>query len=645
MTRTPEQLAADTIRALSIDAIQKANSGHPGMPMGMADIGVVVWSKFLKVDPSDPTWVDRDRFVLSNGHGSMLLYSLLHLAGFPLPMEQIENFRQWGYETAGHPEVANEIGIDTTTGPLGQGFGTAVGMAVAEAHLRAIHGEGLVDHRTWMFCGDGDLMEGVASEAASMAGHLGLGRLVAIYDDNSITIDGTTDITFSEDVPKRFEAYGWQTITVDGHDREAIAAAIDEAVSDEDRPTLISCKTHIAYGSPNKIDTSGAHGSPMGADEIALIKEGMGWELPPFNVPDEVYALFAKGMQRGKDANAAWKARYDAADTASFDAYLNPGPVALSTPDVEAGFSVAPRQLSEAVIQELADLRPDVMGGSADLTPSNLTGMSSTSDFSADNPAGRYLRYGIREHGMGAIMNGITQHGGLRAFGATFFTFSDYVRPSVRLAALMGVPVIHVWTHDSFLLGEDGPTHQSIEHLESLRAMPGLHLWRPADAAEVAASWSAAINRTDGPTGLVVSKVGLPVRSVMADAETIAKGGYIKVDGTDAVIIATGSEVSIAEDAATLLAGEDTSVRVVSLPCVEVFEAQDDEYREEVLGSDLPVFTVEAGTTGGLARYVANGGVGMGIDHFGASAPAEVLAEKFGFTPDAVANTIRATLG
>ena len=373
MTRSTEQLAADTIRVLSMDAIQKANSGHPGMPMGMADIAVVLWSEYLNVDPSDPTWIDRDRFVLSNGHGSMLLYSLLHLSGFPLAMEELENFRQWGYETAGHPEVNHEIGIETTTGPLGQGFGTAVGMAMAEAHLRAIHGPDLVDHRTFVFCGDGDLMEGVSSEAASLAGHLALGKLIVFYDDNSITIDGSTDLAFSEDVPKRFDAYGWQTLTVDGHDRAAIAGAIDEALADSGRPTLISCKTHIGFGSPNKADTSGVHGSPLGADEIALVKDGIGWDLPPFTAPDSVYEFFEQAMTRGKQAHARWTARHAAVDTSAFDSYLDPEPVSLATPELEVGASVASRKLSEHVIQELAQLRPDIVGGSADLAPSNNT--------------------------------------------------------------------------------------------------------------------------------------------------------------------------------------------------------------------------------------------------------------------------------
>jgi transketolase len=649
MTRSIEQRAADTIRALSMDAVQKANSGHPGMPMGMADIAVVLWSKYLTVNPEDPTWRNRDRFVLSNGHGSMLLYSLLHLSGFPLSMEEIENFRQWGYETAGHPEYNPGIGIETTTGPLGQGFGTAVGMAIAEEHQRAVHGSDLIDHRTFVFCGDGDLMEGVSSEAASLAGHLGLGRLIVFYDDNEITIDGSTSIAFTEDVSARFSAYGWNTIMVDGHDRSAISDVIDQACASDDRPTLISCKTHIGFGAPTKVDTSSAHGSPLGPDEIAAAKAAMDWDLPPFTVPEDVRRFFTDSMDRGRDAHRGWHDRVQAARDADpervavFEAAWNPQPVDLDDPTIAPGASVASRRLSELVIQELAATRPDVMGGSADLAGSNNTMIASSGYFSKTNRTGRNLAFGIREHAMGAILNGITQHGGARAFGGTFLTFSDYMRPSVRLAALMGVPAIYVWTHDSIFLGEDGPTHQAIEHLAALRAIPNLHVVRPADAAETAVGWSHALNRTEGPTALILTRQGLPAPNVAPSHDSIRRGGYVRREGSDVVVVATGSEVAVAEGAAQILA-EDMSVRVVSMPCVEEFRAQTASYRSEILGEGLPVFTLEAAVTFGWSTFSLAPGTAIGIDHFGSSAPAAVLAEKYGFTPEAVAETMRNAL-
>jgi transketolase len=524
-----EQQAADTIRVLSIDAIQKANSGHPGMPMGMADIAVVLWSKYLRVDPTDPFWPDRDRFVVSNGHGSMLLYSLLHLSGFPLTMEDIEQFRQWGSETAGHPEYALALGIETTTGPLGQGVGTAVGMAIAEERLRAVHGQDLTDHHTYVLCGDGDLMEGVSAEAASLAGHLGLGRLIVFYDDNSITIDGSTDLAFSEDVPKRFDAYGWQTIAVDGHDREAIASAIDAAMADDGRPTLISCKTHIGFGAPTKQDTSSAHGSPLGTKEIADFKESIDWDLPEFTVSDAVYEYFASAMQRGIDARTHWEARYrglmenDPQRAADWDAGWDPDPVQLDAPDAQGGSKVATRNLSESVIQQLAQMRPDVVSGSADLAPSNNTLIAGSTDFSRADRKGRNFRYGIREHAMGAVLNGMTLHGGVRPFGGTFLVFSDYMRPSVRLAALMGEPAVYVWTHDSIFLGEDGPTHQPIEHLAALRVIPNLHVVRPADPTETAIAWEHAINRLRGPTALILTRQGLPVPETAPERDAMTR--------------------------------------------------------------------------------------------------------------------------
>ncbi|MCL1587337.1 MAG: transketolase [Actinomycetia bacterium] len=645
-----EQRAVDAIRVLSMDAIQKANSGHPGMPMGMADIAFVIWSKFLNVDPADPTWRDRDRFVVSNGHGSMLLYSLLHLSGFAISMDDLEHFRQWGYVTAGHPEHNPQLGIEMTTGPLGQGFSTAVGMAMAEEHLRAVHGADLTDHRTFVLCGDGDLMEGVSAEAASLAGHLGLSRMVVFYDDNSITIDGSTDLAFTEDVPARFASYGWQTLTVDGHDRAAIEEATLIALADTERPTLISCKTHIGFGAPTKVDTSSVHGSPLGPDEIAAAKATMGWDLDPFVIPDSVYEVFMEAMSRGRVMHAGWTTRVEEARTADLDrvsaweAVWEPSDVSLDAPQAEPGSKVATRKLSEAVIQQVAAQRRDIVGGSADLVPSNNTYIKGSHDFSRADRTGRNVRYGIREHAMGAAVNGLTLHGGARAFGATFLTFADYMRPAVRLAALMGTPSIFVWTHDSVFLGEDGPTHQPIEHLASLRIIPGLHVHRPADPAETAAAWQQSINRTDGPSAIILTRQGLPVPGNEPTMAKIERGGYVRVDGTDIVLVATGSEVPLASDAANLLAEQGISARVVSVPCVEVFNNQPDDYRAVVLGVNLPVFTIEAGSTAMWSAVARNGGLAIGIDHFGASAPADVLAVHYGFTPEAIAATVIETL-
>lgn len=647
MTRDVEQLAVDTIRVISMDAVQKANSGHPGAPLGMADIAVVLWSKYLTVDPSDPLWRDRDRFVLSNGHASMLLYSLLHLSGFPLSMSDISEFRQWGSVTAGHPEVDQRIGIETTTGPLGQGFSAALGMAIAEEHLRATYGSDLTDHFTYVFVGDGDLMEGISSEAASLAGHLALGRLIVFYDDNSITIDGSTDLAFSEDVPARFRAYGWDTVSIDGHDREAIDAAIADARSQTAKPTLIACKTHIGYGASTKVDTASAHGSPLGEGEIAGAKKAIGWELPPFEVPAEVYAFFRDSMGRGAAARSVWEARVAGSARDVVEAWnrsWDPDPVTLDAPAYDAGVSVATRKISEAVIQDVASIRTDLVSGSGDLAPSTNSLIKASHDFSASDRTGRNIRFGIREHAMAAVVNGMIQHGGLRAFGATFLTFSDYMRPAVRLAALMGVPSIFVWTHDSIFLGEDGPTHQPVEHLASLRAIPNLDIHRPSDPVETAVAWQESVNRVDGPSGIILTRQGLPVPVTGPDPVLVARGGYVRRDGSDVVLVATGSEVSLAEDAAELLSEHGISARVVSMPCVEVFSRQSHDYRSSVLSADLPVFTIEAGSTFGWNRFTAHGGTAIGIDRFGASAPAAVLAEKFGFTPHQVAETVRSAI-
>ena len=639
-----EKDVANAIRFLSVDAVQRANSGHPGAPMGMADIATVLWGKYLTVDPADPTWPDRDRFVLSNGHASMLLYALLHLSGFPVSLDDIKNFRQLKAPTAGHPEIEQHLGIETTTGPLGQGFATAVGMALAEEHLRNRFGPELVDHHTYAFVSDGDLMEGVASEAASLAGHLQLGRLVYFYDDNKISLVGPTEWSFSEDVPARFDSYGWHTVTVDGHDQGAIDEAITAALDDH-RPSLISCKTHIGYGSPNKQDTAGAHGSPLGDDEVALARQTLGWEHPEFFVPEAVYEWFDAAMERGRGAHAAWQRRLDAdPDRAEeWRRFQHPEAPAPSAPDHAAGSSVATRKISGQVINDIAARRPDLVGGAADLASSTNTIIDASSDFSATNRAGRNIRFGVREHAMGAIVNGITVHGGLRAFGATFLQFSDYMRAAVRLSALMKAPSIWVWTHDSVFLGEDGPTHQPVEHLAALRAIPGLWVVRPCDAGETAGAWNLALERTVGPTAIVLTRQGLEMPDTPTAPDMVRSGAHVVREGTDVTLVATGSEVPLARDAAAILAERNVSARVVSMPCVEAFAAQDDGYRSDVLG-DRPIATIEAGVTFGWASVVGGGALHIGIDHYGDSAPYETLAVEYGFTPDAVADRVAAWL-
>jgi transketolase len=638
--QSAEQLAVNTLKALAMDAVQKASSGHPGMPMGMADIAVTLWDKFLRVDPDHPEWPDRDRFIVSNGHGSMLLYSLLHLSGFPVSMDELKNFRQWKYHTAGHPEIDHALGIETTTGPLGQGFGTGVGMAMAEAHLRARLGSDLVDHHTYALVSDGDLMEGVSSETASLAGHFELARLVYLYDDNDISIDGSTDITFSENVSKRFESFGWHTEVIDGHERPAIAEAIESALAEEDRPSLIVCHTHIAHGAPNKQDTADAHGSPLGDEEIKLTKEAMGYPTdPPFHVDDAVYQFFTAAMERGRTAHKQWEERFDAADTTEWDAHHATAPVRLDGPGFELGDEMATRASSGKLFGEIAKKVPGFIGGSADLAGSTKTVIDSGRLFSRNDPTARDIPFGVREHGMGTVVNGMAIHGGLRPYGATFFIFSDYMRPAVRLSALMEVPSIWVWTHDSIFLGEDGPTHQPIEHLASMRAMPNLWVIRPADANEVIQAWEVALNRTDGPVALILTRQDLPT----LPKGSLERGGYVARDGTDVTIIATGSEVSAALQAADVLDEDSISARVVSLPCWELFDQQSADYRAEVLGT-APRVSVEAASVFGWERIVGTDGLSIGIDHFGASAPAEVLAEQFGFTPDAIAGKVKSFL-
>ena len=629
-----------------MDAVQAANSGHPGMPMGMADIAVVLWSKYLRVDPDNPEWPDRDRFVVSNGHGSMLLYSLLHLSGFPLSLDEIRNFRQWGSQTPGHPEINQAIGIETTTGPLGQGFGTGVGMAIAEEHLRARLGPGLVDHRTFGFVSDGDLMEGISAEASSLAGHLALGRLIYFYDDNDISIDGSTDITFSENVEQRFEALNWHTQTVDGHDRVAIAEAIDAALAAENRPSMIICKTHIAHGAPNAQGTAEAHGNPLGDEEVKKTKELMGYPTEPtFFVDESVYSFFDEAMKPGREASSAWLERFENADDAAkelWNSLYEPGPANIEGPGFETQSSLATRASSSQLFAEIAEKVPGFIGGAADLVASTKTAIEKGRLFSADDREARDLAFGIREHAMGAAVNGMAVHGGLKPYGATFFIFSDYMRASVRLSALMEAPSIWVYTHDSIFLGEDGPTHQPIEHLASLRAMPHLWVIRPADANETVAAWNIALDRHDGPVALVLTRQGLPTMEPVPGG--VKKGGYVVRDGDDVTIIATGSEVHVSLEAAERLAGSGISARVVSLPCWELFMEQDSRYRETTLGA-APRVSVEAASTFGWSAIVGDTGLSIGIDRFGASAPDTVLAEKFGFTGGAIATRVKEFLG
>ena len=652
---------ANAIRALSMDAVQQANSGHPGMPMGMADIAEVLWNEFLRHNPTNPDWADRDRFVLSNGHGSMLLYSLLHLSGYDLPLAELRNFRQLHSKTPGHPEYSDTPGVETTTGPLGQGLANAVGMALAEHQLAATFNRpdhSIVDHYTYVFLGDGCLMEGVSHEACSLAGTLGLGKLIALYDDNGISIDGKVQGWFSEDVPKRFEAYGWQVISnVDGHDAEAIKAAIAEARQTTDRPSLICCKTQIGYGSPNKAGTHGVHGAPLGADEIAATRAHIGWSYPPFEVPQSIYAGWdarAEGARR----EAAWQETFELYRqaypelAAEFERRLAgelPADWSKHYSDyieqtAAAGASLATRSASQQALNALGPLLPEMLGGSADLTGSNNTNWQGSVAISAEQ-AGNYLHYGVREFGMGAIMNGIALHGGLIPYGGTFLVFSDYARNAIRMGALMGQRVIYVLTHDSIGLGEDGPTHQPVEHMASLRLIPNLALWRPCDAVETAVAWQVALERRNGPTCLILSRQKLQHQTRTAEQlQAVRRGGYILLDtdgSPEAIIIATGSEVDVAMVAARQLNEQGRRIRVVSMPAVNAFEAQDETYRESVLPAAVKArVAVEAGVSAAWYKYVGTEGRVIGLDRFGASAPAGVLFEHFGITAAEVVRTL-----
>ena len=656
-----DQLAIDTIRTLSIDAVQKANSGHPGAPMGAAPMAYVLWTRFLRHAPTHPDWPDRDRFVLSAGHASMLLYSLLFLTGYEVSLEDLESFRQWGSITPGHPEYGLTPGVEATTGPLGQGFANAVGMAIAERRLAYEFnrpGHEIVDHRTYVIASDGDLQEGIASEAASLAGHLRLGKLVVLYDDNGIQLDGPTAMAFSENVPERFDAYGWHTQRVgDGNDLVAIEAAIEAALAD-DRPSLIAVRTHIGYGSPNKHDSQKAHGSPLGPDEVRLTKEAYGWDPDKsFYVPDAARDRFREAVAAGDALVEDWEKRYDAyrdADAGAATEFRRrtkrlglPDGWDADLPTYETGTEIATRNASQDAIQALAAHLPELFGGAADLSESNLTDIKGESNFSATEP-GRNLRFGVREHGMGGISNGIAYHAGFLPYCATFLTFSDYMRGSVRLAALSGLHVTYVWTHDSVGLGEDGPTHQPVEHYAALRAIPNLDFVRPGDANETAAAWAHAAGRTDGPVALALTRQKLPT---LADPdrlarEGVARGGYILREASDGkpqlILIATGSELQLAFAAAETLEGEGIASRVVSLPCWERFDAQDQAYRDDVLPPTVRKrVSVEVGVSLGWERWVGDEGAIIGLDHYGASAPAGTIFEKFGFTADRVTDVAR----
>ncbi len=656
---------ANAIRALSMDAVQKANSGHPGAPMGMADIAEVLWNDFLKHNPANPKWVDRDRFVLSNGHGSMLVYSLLHLTGYDLPMEELKNFRQLHSKTPGHPEYGYTPGVETTTGPLGQGITNAVGMAIAEK-LLAGHfnrdGHQIVDHHTYVFLGDGCMMEGISHESCSLAGTLGLGKLIAFYDDNGISIDGHVEGWFTDDTPKRFEGYGWHVVrAVDGHDSESVRKAIVEARAVGDRPSLICCKTVIGYGAPNLSGSHDAHGSALGEAEVAATRQNLGWKYGPFVIPDEIYAGW-EARSKGKVAEDAWNKKFAEYRKAYPDlaAELDrrqkgelPGDWAVKSAEfirsVDAkAETIASRKASQNALNGYGPVLPELLGGSADLAGSNLTMWKGSKGISRSDSTGNYVYYGVREFAMSAIMNGIALHGGFIPYGGTFLMFSEYARNAIRMAALMRQRVLFVYTHDSIGLGEDGPTHQAVEQTATLRLVPNLTVWRPCDAVESSVAWKCAIEKTGGPSALIFSRQNLPhqKRGAQQIAE-IARGGYILSDAAggkpDAIIIATGSEVALAMEAQKLLAARGRNVRVVSMPATDVFDAQDEAYRESVLPKRVTRrVAVEAGVTDGWRKYVGLDGRVVGLDRFGESAPAGVLFKHFGFTAENVAKAVEA---
>lgn len=647
---------ANAIRALAMDAVEAANSGHPGMPMGMADAATALFANHLKFDASRPHWPDRDRFVLSAGHGSMLIYALLHLTGYDRPtLDDIRNFRQLGSPCAGHPENFELAGIETTTGPLGQGLATAVGMAMAERHLNAEYGDDLVDHRTWVIAGDGCLMEGISHEAIGLAGHLKLGRLNVLWDDNRISIDGPTSLSTSEDIGGRFTAAGWHVVACDGQDFDSVDAALAEAAADP-RPSLIACRTTIGFGAPTKAGTSGSHGSPLGAKEIEGARAALGWDHPAFVIPDDIRADWLAVGRKGADARTAWEARLAAAPAGSDFTARMAGDVpaaAVAALDAHiAGLIAAPQKIATRKASELAlgainPQAPAMFGGSADLTGSNNTKTKDQHAFTADSYGGRYIYYGIREFGMAAAMNGIALHGGLIPYGGTFLVFSDYMRNAIRMSALQQVRAIYVLTHDSIGLGEDGPTHQPVEHLLSLRAIPNLAVYRPCDAVETAEAWALALADTTRPSVLALSRQNLAQLRLAAGENLTAKGGYRLRSAAaprKVVFVATGSEVEIAIAAAALLEAEGTGCDVVSMPCWEQFDAQPQTWRADVLPADALIVSVEAGVTLGWERYTGTRGLNIGVDSFGASAPIEALYDHFGLTADKIAARVRAKL-
>ena len=657
------KLIANTIRGLSMDGVQAANSGHPGMPMGMADVAAVLWGQYLKHNPENPDWADRDRFILSCGHGSMLIYSLLNLAGYDLPMEELKRFRQWGSKTAGHPEFGHTIGVETTTGPLGQGCANAVGMAIAEKMLQVRYNtdaQKIVDHYTYVLASEGEFEEGISHEIFSLAGNHGLGKLVVFYDQNFISIEGDTHMTYTDDVAKRMEAYDWHVQEIDGHNTAEIAAAIEAAQAETEKPSVIICNTKIGFGSPNKEGSHDCHGAPLGEDEVLLTKKNLGISEEKFFVPQEVRDAFAARLDEMKKSEAEWTATFDAWTAANADlskdwkAAMNGDLPNLDgkLPEFEAGSSMATRASSGKVINALAKEIPYLVGGSADLAPSNNTYMAGLGDIGKDAWEGRNFHFGVRELGMGGIMNGVQLHGGFRIFGGTFLVFADYVRPTARMAALMGIPVIYVFTHDSFCVGEDGPTHQPIETIASLRMIPNMTVLRPCDANEVVESWKAALENKSGPTALCLTRQNLPTidRSVFPAAELVKKGAYTlwqSGEGTpELLMIATGSEVEITLAAAQQLGDEGKNVRVVSMPSRELFEKQSEEYKESVLPDACDNrMSVEAGTSFGWERYVGRKGTMISKDDFGASAPYTVLLKEFGFTTEDVYEKAVALLG
>ena len=661
-TTNLDELAINTIRTLSMDAVQKANSGHPGLPMGAAGMAYVLWTRFMRFNPRDPGWFDRDRFVLSAGHGSMLLYRLLYLTGYDLTLDDIKQFRQFGSRTPGHPEYRVTPGVEVTTGPLGQGFANAVGMAMAEVFLAATFNRPahtVVDHYTYAICSDGDLMEGVASEAASFAGHLKLGKLIVLYDDNNVSLDGPTQMAFTEDRCKRFDAYGWHVQQIDGMDVEAVQRALEAAKAERERPSFIAARTHLGYGAPHKQDTAAAHGSPLGEDEVRAAKQFYGWDPDVhFAVPDAALAHFRSAIDRGRDWQAEWQQRWAAYAraypdeartlTQAIDQQLPPDCFAdLPRFGVEAK-SMATRNASGEALNAIAKHLPTLFGGSADLKSSTETEIKGAPPFEPDSPTGRNIWFGVREHGMGGALNGLTVHGGVYPYGGTFFTFSDYMRPSVRLASLMEITPIYVWTHDSIGLGEDGPTHQPVEHLMALRVIPELTMIRPGDANETVYAWRAALENRHGPTGLVLTRQRVPIidQNKYGSAEGLLRGAYVVLDAPggqpEVILIGTGSELQLALGAAEQLQAQGIRARAVSMPSWELFDRQPQEYRDAVLPPSVTArVSVEAGVTMGWCRYIGDRGLAVGIDHFGASAPGEVNMEKFGFT---VANVVQHAL-